>query len=103
MASEKVRKEKWEVDKIREIREGTVQKLEPTIQSLIEKHKEELRRAEERANTEGRRVRDALTEDFEIKTAKLRERLLQERDEALEREREKLQAKLHEQYERLES
>jgi hypothetical protein len=31
LASEKVRKEKWEADKIREIREGTVQKLEPTI------------------------------------------------------------------------
>lgn len=31
IASEKVRKEKWEADKIREIREGTVQKLEPTI------------------------------------------------------------------------
>lgn len=30
-ASEKVRKEKWEMDKIREIREGTVLKLEPTI------------------------------------------------------------------------
>ena len=48
VASEKVRKEKWESDKIREIREGTVQKLEPTIQNLIEKNKEELRRAEER-------------------------------------------------------
>ena len=90
LASEKVRKEKWEADKIREIREGTVQKLEPTIQSLIEKHKEELRWAEERTNTEGRRVREALTEEFEVKLTKLRDRLLAERDEALEREREKL-------------
>ncbi len=30
-ASEKVRRERWEADKIKEIREGTVQKLEPTI------------------------------------------------------------------------
>jgi 5-azacytidine-induced protein 1 len=44
LASEKVRKEKWEMDKIREIREGTVQKLEPTIQNIIEKNKEELRK-----------------------------------------------------------
>lgn len=31
LAAEKVRKERWEADKIKEIREGTVQKLEPTI------------------------------------------------------------------------
>ena len=67
-----------------------MQKLEPTIQSLIEKHKEELRRAEERINTEGRRVREGLTEEFEVKLTKLRDRLLADRDEALEREREKL-------------
>ena len=67
-----------------------------SIQSLIEKHKEELRRAEERANTEGRRVREALTEEFEVKLSKLRERLLHERDDVLEKEREKFQSKLHE-------
>ena len=31
ISSEKVRKERWEQEKIKEIREGTVQKLEPTI------------------------------------------------------------------------
>lgn len=44
-----------------------------------------------------------MTEEFEVKVSKLRERLMHERDEALEKEREKLQSKLHEQYERLES
>jgi 5-azacytidine-induced protein 1 len=58
VASEKVRKDKWEQEKIREIREGTVQKLEPTIQGLIEKHKEELRRTEERTSGEVRRLRE---------------------------------------------
>lgn len=41
MASEKVRREKWENERIREIREGTVQKLEPTIKNLILKHEAE--------------------------------------------------------------
>jgi 5-azacytidine-induced protein 1 len=48
VASEKVRKERWEQEKIREIREGTVQKLEPTIQGLIVKHKDEMHEATER-------------------------------------------------------
>ena len=44
MAAEKVRKETWEGEKIREIQRGTVQKLEPTIANIIEKNKEELRK-----------------------------------------------------------
>ena len=38
LASEKVRKEKWEQEKINEIRAGTVQKLQPTIENILEKH-----------------------------------------------------------------
>jgi 5-azacytidine-induced protein 1 len=44
MASEKVRKEKWEHDKIQEIKMGTVQQLQPTIEQLIIKNKDELRK-----------------------------------------------------------
>ena len=103
VASEKVRKDKWEQDKIREIREGTVQKLEPTIQGLIEKHKEELRRTEERTSGEVRRLREQLAEEYSLREQKVRERIVQEREETLEKERTKMQAKLHEQYERLEA
>ena len=48
MASEKVRKEKWEKDKVQEIRAQTVKGLEPEIQRIVERNKDELRRAEER-------------------------------------------------------
>ncbi len=54
---------------------------------MIEKNKLELQKAEERANTEGRRVREAVTQEFEMRMSKLKERLLSERDEALEKER----------------
>ena len=52
LASEKVRKEKWEKDKVSEIRAQTVKGLEPEIQRIVERNKEELRRAEERHQAE---------------------------------------------------
>jgi len=41
MASEKVRKERWEKDKVQEIRAQTVKGLEPEIQRFVERNKEE--------------------------------------------------------------
>ena len=48
VASEKVRKEKWEKEKVNEIRAQTVKGLEPEIQRIVEKNKEDLRKAEEK-------------------------------------------------------
>jgi 5-azacytidine-induced protein 1 len=45
VASEKVRREKWEREKIAEIRAQTVKGLEPEIQRIVERNKEELRKA----------------------------------------------------------
>lgn len=47
IASEKVRKEKWEKERIQEIRAQTVKGLEPEIQKIVEKNKEEVRKAHE--------------------------------------------------------
>jgi 5-azacytidine-induced protein 1 len=48
VAGEKVRKEKWEKEKIAEIRAATVHGLEPEIERLVEKGKRDVRDAEER-------------------------------------------------------
>ena len=45
VASEKVRREKWEREKIAEIQAQTVKGLEPEIQRIVERNKEELRKA----------------------------------------------------------
>lgn len=47
LASEKVRRQKWEQDKIQEIRSQTIKGLEPEIQRIVERNKEELRKAHE--------------------------------------------------------
>ena len=102
LASEKVRKEKWESEKIQEIKQGTVQQLQPTIQQIFEKNKEEQRKLQEAHQTEMRRVRDLVSEEWERKLTEMRDKMIREREEALEKERAKSQQKIHEQYERME-
>lgn len=103
MASEKVRKERWEKDKVQEIRAQTVKGLEPEIQRIVERNKEELRRQEDQHQVELRHKREETLIEQERKFSAMREKLTNEKEEALDAEREKTQAKLHEQYERLEN
>ena len=56
-AQERVRREKWEKDKTAEIKKLTVQGLEPEIQRILDKHKEDCRRLEEGAAAELRAAR----------------------------------------------
>lgn len=52
LASEKVRKEKWEKEKIMEIKGQTLKGLEPEIESLVIKGKENVRKVEEKFRQE---------------------------------------------------
>lgn len=55
LASEKVRRQKWEDERIHDIRAQTVKGLEPEIQRLVERNKDELRKAHELHTDELRR------------------------------------------------
>lgn len=101
-ASEKVRREKWEKDRIQEIRAQTVKGLEPEIQRIVERNKEELRKAHDLHLSDLRQKKADLTEEWERKLQEQRDRMIQEREAQVDRERERGQSKLHEQYERLE-
>ena len=46
VAEEKIRRETWESDKVRSIKEMTIKGLEPEIQRIITQHKEEKKRLE---------------------------------------------------------
>lgn len=46
-AREKVQREKWEAEKVQAIRASAYQQMEPTLQTLIDKNKEEVRKAVE--------------------------------------------------------
>lgn len=103
IAAEKVRKEKWERDKVQEIRAQTVKGLEPEIQRIVERNKDELRKQDERHAQSIREIKEQILLQHDAKVQEVREKLLAEREVALDAEREKSQNKLHEQYQRLES
>nr|KAF6455314.1 centrosomal protein 131 [Rousettus aegyptiacus] len=98
-ATEKVRREKWISEKTRKIKEITVRGLEPEIQKLIAKHKQEVKRlrslhaaelqqAEERAAQRYGRQAEALREQLEREKEALGQ---QERERAQQRQRGELE------------
>ena len=96
IASEKVRREKWEKEKIHEIRAQTVKGLEPEIQRIVERNKDEIRKIQDHNQTEVRIKREAVMEEYEKRMQELRVKLSNEKEEAIDKERERSQAKLHE-------
>merc|ERR1712021_78198 len=87
MASEKIRKERWEKDKVQEIRAQTVKGLEPEIQRIVERNKEDIRKLEEKHQSELRVKREDVLQDQERKFQEMRERLARDKEEALDAER----------------
>ena len=57
LASEKVKREKWEADQLKEMRTAAFQQMEPALQGLLDKNKEEVRRAFEEADQRVEAVR----------------------------------------------
>lgn len=89
MASEKIRKERWEKDKVQEIRAQTVKGLEPEIQRIVERNKDDIRKLEEKHQSELRAAREQMLLEQERKFQEMRERLAREKEEALDQERAK--------------
>ncbi len=101
-ASEKIRRESWMAEKTKEIRETTIKGLQPEVERLMNKSKVDVRKAEERFDEELRRQKEQLLVAAEKSCGELRERLVRERDAAVEREREGWVEKLREAVERSE-
>ncbi len=56
-AKEKVQREKWEAERVQAIRASAYQQMEPTLQTLIEKNKEEVRKAIEECEKRTEKIR----------------------------------------------
>jgi 5-azacytidine-induced protein 1 len=68
-----------------------VKGLEPEIQRIVEKNKEDLRKAEERHQVELRERKEEILLEQDRKFQDMRERLTREKEDALDVEREKSQ------------
>ncbi|NXL59535.1 CP131 protein, partial [Chordeiles acutipennis] len=121
--TEKIRREKWIDEKTKKIREITVKGLEPEIQKLITKHRQDIRklkmlheaellqsdeRAAQRYGRQAEELRDLLEREKEEQSQRERElarqrceQQLEQEEQALQQQRRRLYAEVAEEKERL--
>ncbi|XP_032726964.1 centrosomal protein of 131 kDa [Lontra canadensis] len=90
-ATEKVRREKWINEKTRKIKEITVRGLEPEIQKLVAKHKQEVKKLKSLHEAELLRADSRAAQRFGRQVEELREQLEQEKEALGRQERERAQ------------
>ena len=100
--AEKIRRKKWEENKIKEIKELTAKGLEPEVERIISNHKNEMSTLEEKYLLEMKNLKEKLVEEYEIKFDEIKKKYVRERDEGIEAERNLASMKLRNQSERLE-
>ncbi|XP_074519297.1 centrosomal protein of 131 kDa isoform X2 [Halichoeres trimaculatus] len=87
-ATEKIRREKWIDEKTKKIKEITVKGLEPEIQKLISKHKQELKKLRTLHEAELLQADERAAQRYVRQCEELRQQLEREREEQCQRERE---------------
>lgn len=103
MASERLRRESWEKEKIKEIKEMTIKGLQPDIERILSERKQDRRRHEEREQEALDALRRELQDRAQGQLREQREKLAQEHERALEEEREVHRRKMREEFERFTS
>ncbi|KAJ9534350.1 hypothetical protein QJQ45_016047, partial [Haematococcus lacustris] len=107
-AGERVKREAWMEAKTSEVKELTVKGLEQevrpgsVVQKLLAKHKNELTAVQAVAKEDSRKQLDAAAAQQEMALRQLKERMLKEQEEAVERERAAGATRLREMSERYE-
>uniref|UniRef100_A0A3Q2ZFI6 Centrosomal protein 131 n=1 Tax=Kryptolebias marmoratus TaxID=37003 RepID=A0A3Q2ZFI6_KRYMA len=87
-ATEKIRREKWIDDKTKKIKEITIKGLEPEIQKLISKHKQELKKLRTLHEAELLQADERAAQRYVRQSEELRLQLEKEKKEESQRERE---------------
>ncbi|PAA93717.1 hypothetical protein BOX15_Mlig032023g27, partial [Macrostomum lignano] len=87
-AAEKLRREKWEAEKTKKIKELTVKGLEPEIQAMVARHKQEIQRLRAQHEADLLAADERAGQRYVRLTEELRDQLAQEKDAACARERE---------------
>lgn len=86
-AAEKIRREKWIEEKTRKIKEMTVKGLEPEIQALINKHKNEIKSMKAIHEAELMQSDERAAQRYIKITEELRENYERDKEAAIQRER----------------
>ena len=100
--AEKIRRKKWEENKIKEIKELTIKNLEPELDKILQDHKRELMVQEQKLKDEFRLKKEKLIADYEDKIEKMKKIFLKEKEDLQEKERKEYIKRLREQNIRME-
>lgn len=100
--TEKMRRKKWEEEKIKEIKEMTIKSLEPELDKILKDHKEDLFKQEENLKEDFRRQKERLITDYEEKIKNMKNNFNIEKEKIQDEERKNYIKRLREQNERLE-
>ena len=100
--AEKIRRKKWEEQKIKEIKDLTAKGLEPELEKIITTYKNKISNLEEEHNKQLKLQKEKIIEEYELKYDELKKRYIKEKDEAIESEKEITIQRLRNQSERLE-
>uniref|UniRef100_A0A8C7EEG5 Centrosomal protein 131 n=1 Tax=Nothoprocta perdicaria TaxID=30464 RepID=A0A8C7EEG5_NOTPE len=87
-ATEKIRREKWMDEKTKKIKEITVKGLEPEIQKLIAKHKQDIKKLKVLHEAELLQCDERAAQRYSRQAEELRKLLQREREQQSQRERE---------------
>uniref|UniRef100_A0A096LZJ4 Centrosomal protein 131 n=1 Tax=Poecilia formosa TaxID=48698 RepID=A0A096LZJ4_POEFO len=87
-ATEKIRREKWIDEKTKKIKEITIKGLEPEVQKLISKHKQELKKLRTLHEAELLQADERAAQRYVRQSEELRQQLETEKEEQCQRERE---------------
>ncbi|XP_043958775.1 centrosomal protein of 131 kDa isoform X2 [Gambusia affinis] len=87
-ATEKIRREKWIDEKTKKIKEITIKGLEPEVQKLISKHKQELKKLRTLHEAELLQADERAAQRYVRQSEELRQQLETEKEERCQRERE---------------
>ncbi|PRP85369.1 5-azacytidine-induced protein 1-like [Planoprotostelium fungivorum] len=99
LSGEKTRRETFLAERVKEIKDMTIKGLEPEIEKMVAKHKEEMLRLDQEHKTELKRQRETMVSEFETKWQIMRDKIVRDKHEEVEKERERWRNKLLDQSE----
>jgi len=100
-AQEKMRRDQWEKEKTKEIKEMTIKGMEPEVQKILNERKQERRRLEEQYAEQIENLRTELNTATATKVRETREMMVLQNEQAVDAEREKCQRRLQEEREKI--
>jgi 5-azacytidine-induced protein 1 len=103
MAAEKLRRESWEKDKTREIKEITIKGLQPEVERILAERKQEKFKLDERHKEMLETQRRELLELAQTQVREARDALAKEHEHHLDQEREAHRHKLREEFDKFSS